>query len=330
MSEISVHDVDVAVLGAGPVGLYGAYYAGFRGLSVAVIDGLEEIGGQVASLYPEKEIHDVAGFRAIRGSDLISGLIEQAAQFGPLYLLGRQATGHEYTDRRHVLTLADGTFVRCHAVLLCAGLGSMEPKPLPAARGWTGAGMVHSVPQLSAFDDRDVVVVGGGDSAVDWANAAHGRASSVAVVHRRRAFRAHESSVERMKATGTRLLLDSEVSALHPDASGALSAVSIQASGGAVQQIACDLLVASLGFTTKLGPITAWGMEFTGRHVKVGSDMQTSLPGVYAAGDVSEYAGKVRLISVGFGEAAIAVNHLAASLDPGSQIFPGHSTHHGN
>jgi thioredoxin reductase (NADPH) len=330
MPPVNVHDVDVAVLGAGPVGLYGAYYAGFRGLSVAVIDGLEQIGGQVTSLYPEKEIHDVAGFRSIRGADLVQGLVEQAAQFQPLYLLARQATAYERTVDGHLLTLSDGTLVRSRAVLICAGLGSMEPKPLPAAKSWAGAGLVYSVPQLSVLDGRDVVVVGGGDSAVDWANAAHGRASSVAVVHRRRSFRAHESSVERMKEAGTRLMLDSEVSALHEGGDGTLAEVSVRENDGSEQRIPCDLLVASLGFTTKLGPITTWGMEFDGRHVKVGSDMQTSLPGVYAAGDVSEYAGKVRLISVGFGEAAIAVNHLAASLDPGSQIFPGHSTHHGN
>lgn len=330
MGEVTVLDVDVAVLGAGPVGLYGAYYAGFRGLSVAVVDGLEEVGGQVTSLYPEKDIHDVAGFRAIRGTDLVENLVEQTAQFDPVYVLGRQATGYERTNDSHVLSLADGALVRCRAVLLCAGLGSMEPKPLPAARGWSGTGLVYSVPQLAMLDQRDVLVVGGGDSAVDWANAAQGRASSVSIVHRRQHFRAHESSVERLKSSGARLLLDSEVTELHTDDGGELRAVTVSTTGGAASQSKCNLLVASLGFTTKLGPIAEWGMEFDGRHVKVGSDMQTSIPGVYAAGDVSEYAGKVRLISVGFGEAAIAVNHLAASLDPGTKVFPGHSTHHGN
>jgi len=329
MVELRMHDVDVAVLGGGPVGLYAAYYAGFRGLSVAVIDALGEIGGQVTSLYPEKEIHDVAGFRAIRGADLVQALAEQAAQFQPLFLLGRQAIGYDRTDDCHLVTLQDGTVVRSRAVLMCAGLGSMEPKPLPAARGWDGEGLVYSVQQLSVLDGRDVVVVGGGDSAVDWANAAHGRARSVAIVHRRQAFRAHESSVERMRQSGTRLLLDSEVVGLDAGPEGTLRAVSVNGPSG-VEDVDCDLLVASLGFTTKLGPIATWGMEFEGRHVKVGPDMQTSLPGVYAAGDVSEYSGKVRLISVGFGEAAIAVNHLAASLDPGAQVFPGHSTHHGN
>jgi thioredoxin reductase len=330
MGEIHVLDVDIAVLGAGPVGLYGAYYAGFRGLSVAVIDGLDEIGGQVMSLYPEKEIHDVAGFRAIRGADLVQSLVEQAAQFEPVYVLGRQAIGYERTDDGHVLMLADGTSVRCRAMLLCAGLGSMEPKPLPAARDWSGTGLVYSVPRLSMLDLRDVLVVGGGDSAVDWANAAHGRAASVTIVHRRRTFRAHESSVERMKSSGTRLLLDAEVTELHCNDEGALRAVTVSTIGGSVVQTDCNMLVASLGFTTKLGPIASWDLEFDGRHVKVGSDMQTTLPGVFAAGDVSEYAGRVRLIAVGFGEAAIAVNHLAASLVPGAQVFPGHSTHHGN
>jgi thioredoxin reductase (NADPH) len=326
----TAHDVDVVILGAGPVGLYGAYYAGFRGLSVAIVDALPETGGQISALYPEKEIHDVAGFRSVRGAELINNLVAQAAQFDPRYLLGSQATTYEHSGDRHEVGLADGTTVRARAVLLCAGLGSMEPKPLPAAKGFTGAGLAYSVPRLSHMTDKHLVVVGGGDSAVDWANAGHGRAASVAIVHRRRAFRAHASSVDRMKSSGTRLLLDAEVGALHTDADGSLAAITVRTTDGSVEHVECTMLVAALGFTTKLGPVATWGMEFDGRHVKVGSDMQTSLPGVYAAGDVSEYAGKVRLISVGFGEAAIAVNHLAASLDPGSQIFPGHSTHHGN
>lgn len=330
MDKPVVHRVDVAVVGAGPVGLYAAYYAGFRGLTVAVIDALAEAGGQITSLYPEKEIHDVAGFRAVRGIDLVSALVEQAAQFDPLYLLGRQAVGHERDGEEHVLSLSDGTSVRCRGVLLCAGLGSMEPKPLPAARTFSGTGLVYSVPRLSHMNGRHVVVVGGGDSAVDWANAAHGRAAGVSIVHRRQGFRAHESSIDRMRSSGTQLLLDAEVAALHQDDEGALRSITVATATGSTQEVPCDMLVAALGFTCKLGPVASWGLESTGRHVKVGPDMQTSLPGVYAAGDVSEYAGKVRLIALGFGEAAIAVNHLAASLDPTAQVFPGHSTHLGS
>lgn len=322
-------DYDVVVVGAGPVGLYAAYYAGFRGLRAAIVDPLPQVGGQVTALYPEKLIHDVAGFRSVRGQDLIDGLVDQMAQWNPDLFLGEEAA-HLDGDDRLTVKLGSGRTLTTRGVLLAAGLGSVSPRPLPAAAGFHGTGLVYFVPSLSAFDDRDVVVVGGGDSAVDWALAATERARSVTLVHRRRGFRAHQASLDALARTAASQILEAEVSAVHgTDAVGAVT-VKMHASGnGATHDLPCDLLVAALGFNTALGPVAEWGLAMDGRHVAVGPEMRTSRERVYAAGDVSAYPGKVRLIAVGFGEAAIAVNHLASELDPNSGVFPGHSTNEG-
>ena len=322
-------DYDVVVVGAGPVGLYAAYYAGFRGLRVAVVDPLPQVGGQVTALYPEKLIHDVAGFRAVRGQDLVDGLVEQMAQWSPDLYLDEQAAHLQAGDTLTV-KLGSGQALTTRGLLLAAGLGSVSPKPLPAAANFQGSGLVHFVPSLSAFDGRDVVVVGGGDSAVDWALAAAERARSVTLVHRRRGFRAHQASLDALGSTPVRQILEAEVSAVHGTrAVDAVTVTTHSPGGSASADLPCDLLVAALGFNTALGPIAEWGLEMDGRHVAVGPEMRTSIPRVYAAGDVSAYPGKVRLIAVGFGEAAIAVNHLAAELDPSAGIFPGHSTNEG-
>jgi thioredoxin reductase (NADPH) len=326
-TDAATTDFDVVVVGAGPVGLYAAYYAGFRGLRVAVIDPLPQVGGQVTALYPEKLIHDVAGFRAIRGKDLVDGLVDQMAQWEPTVYLGEVAQ-ELCGDDDLVLRLAAGRELTTRGVLLAAGLGSVSPKPLPAARNFEGAGLVHFVPSLEAFDDQEVVVVGGGDSAVDWALAAAERAKVVTVVHRRRGFRAHQASLDALARTKVRQVLEAEIAEVH--GSAAVEAVRVHTPHtGESERVACSLLVAALGFNTALGPVAEWGLKMSGRHVSVDSSMRTSRGRVYAAGDVSEYTGKVRLISVGFGEAAIAVNHLAHDLDPHAGIFPGHSTNEG-
>jgi thioredoxin reductase len=320
-------DFDLVIVGAGPVGLYAAYYAGFRGLKVAVVDPLPQVGGQVCALYPEKLIHDVAGFRAVRGQQLVDNLLDQMQQWDTTLVLGEQATQLD-GDGPFSLKLDSGRALRTRSVLLAAGLGSVSPKVLPAAPDYAGTGLVHFVPSLAAFDGRHVVVVGGGDSAVDWALAASERAATVTLVHRRRGFRAHQGSLDALAAAPVTQLLEAEISDVHGE--DAVAGVSIRVAGhDDPVRLDCDLLVAALGFKTTLGPIAEWGLDMDGRHIAVRHDMRTSLPGIYAAGDVSEYAGKVRLISVGFGEAAIAVNHLAHELNPDAGVFPGHSTNEG-
>ncbi|QFU86266.1 NAD(P)/FAD-dependent oxidoreductase [Amycolatopsis sp. YIM 10] len=318
--------VDLAIVGAGPTGLFAAYYAGFRGLSTAVIDSLPEAGGQVTAMYPEKMIYDVAGFPAVRGRDLVNSLVEQAAQWKPTYLLGRKAEGLDYVDDGLAVTLDGGEVLRTGAVLITAGIGEFTPRPLPAGDGWLGRGMVHFVPSLRAHEGQDVVVVGGGDSAFDWVLALHPIARSVTLVHRRARFRAVESIVRQARELGVRIITDAEVTELRDNGDGALGEIAVEVKGGERLVLPAQSVIAALGFTADLGPIENWGLEIDHRAIAVDSTMATAKPRVYAAGDVAAYPGKVKLIATGFGEAATAVNNIAVALDPDAHLFPGHSS----
>ncbi|GAA5155963.1 NAD(P)/FAD-dependent oxidoreductase [Amycolatopsis dongchuanensis] len=317
--------MDVLIVGAGPTGLFAAYYAGFRGLSMALVDSLPEAGGQVTAMYPEKMIYDVGGFPAVRGRDLVKGLVEQAAPWQPTYLLGRKAEALRETGDGLDVLLDGGDVVHARAVLVTAGIGEFTPRPLPAGDGWLGRGMVHFVPSLDAHAGQDVVVVGGGDSAFDWVLALHPVAASVTLVHRRAKFRAAESIVREARGLGVPLITDAEVAELRADASGALCEVVVTTKDGP-QVVPAQTVVAALGFTADLGPIENWGLEIDHRAITVDSTMATARPRVYAAGDVAAYPGKVKLIATGFGEAATAVNNIAVALDPQAHLFPGHSS----
>ncbi|PXY21192.1 NAD(P)/FAD-dependent oxidoreductase [Prauserella muralis] len=319
--------VDVLIVGAGPTGLFAAYYAGFRGLSMAVVDSLPETGGQVTAMYPEKLIYDVGGFPAVRGRDLIKGLVEQAGQWNPTYLLGRKAEALTSTPDGLEMTLDGGDVVRAGAVLITAGIGEFTPRPLPAGDGWLGRGLVHFVPALEAHRGQDVVVVGGGDSAFDWVLALRSIASSVTLVHRRSRFRAAESIVREAREAGVRIITDAEVTALRGNGTdGALAEIEVEPKGGERLVLPAQTVVAALGFTADLGPIENWGLKIDHRSIEVDSTMATARERVYAAGDVAAYPGKVKLIATGFGEAATAINNIAVLLDPDAHLFPGHSS----
>ena len=320
-------EVDVAIVGAGPTGLFAAYYAGFRGLTVAVIDTLPEPGGQISAMYPEKDILDVAGFPTVKGRDLVANLVAQAAPFAPQYLLGVRAEKLWYRDGTPVLHLADGTELVCGAVIVTGGLGGFTPRPLPAAKAFTGDGIVYFVPRLDDLAGHDVLIVGGGDSAFDWALALHAVAKSVTVVHRRDKFRAHATMVDRVRALAVPIVVNAQVVALHGDAR--VSAADIAVDHGSTRRIPVDTVVAALGFTADLGPLAEWGLQLDRRHIVVTSTMATNLPRVFAAGDIVDYPGKVRLIATGFGEAATAVNNAAVAIDPAAHLFPGHSSEAG-
>jgi thioredoxin reductase (NADPH) len=319
-----MREFDIAIVGAGPTGLFAAYYAGFRGLSVAVIDALPEPGGQVTAMYPEKQIFDVAGFPAIRGRDLVANLVEQAAQANPSYLLGRRAVELAYVDERPVLTLSGDERLQCGAVLITGGMGSFTPRRLPAMDAFTGAGVVFFVPQLDDLAGHDVVIVGGGDSAFDWAMALQPVAKSVTLVHRRDRFRAHAATVAKVHDLPVRIVVNAEVSRLI--GTGRVNSAEITHKAGGVETVPVDTVVAALGFTADLGPLAQWGLTLDKRHIVVDSTMATNLPRVFAAGDITEYRGKVRLIATGFGEAATAVNNAAVVMDPAAHLFPGHSS----
>lgn len=323
MGSPRVIQVDVVIVGAGPTGLYAAYYAGFRGHRVAVVDSLPELGGQITAMYPEKQILDVAGFPSVRGRDLVAGLVAQAATADPTYLLDRTATDLATDEAGVTLTLDDGTVVRAGTALVTAGIGRFAPRPLPAGEGWLGRGLAFFVPSLEPYVGRDVIVVGGGDSALDWALHLEPVAASVTLVHRREAFRAHERTLAQVRASRTEVLTRAEVTGLRGHSH--VEAVDVCVDGVVTTRRA-QAVVAALGFLADLGPLQQWGIEVSRRHVLVDSSMRTSLPRVFAAGDVVDYPGKVRLIAVGFGEAATAVNNATVAMDPAAKVFPGHSS----
>lgn len=316
---------DMLIIGAGPVGLYAAYYAGFRGFRTVVCDTLPEIGGQISAMYPEKLIFDVAGFPAVRGRDLVDGLAAQAGAFSPHYLLGEQAVHFEQTADGVAVTTAAGTRVEATVLLITAGIGAFRPRPLPAADAFTGDGIVFFVPKLDVHAGQDVVIVGGGDSAFDWALSLHPVAKSVTLVHRREAFRAHAGTVDKVRELGVRLITSSEVTAIEGD--GHVTGVQVtHKQTQETQRVPADAVVAALGFVAAIGPLADWGLDLEKRHVLVDTTMATNLSRVYAAGDIATYPGRVPLIAVGFGEAALAVNNAAPLIDPTHGVFPGHSS----
>lgn len=323
-----VVDADVLVLGGGPTGLYAAYCAGFRGLTTAIADSLPELGGQVSAMYPEKPIFDVAGFPLVRGRDLIGGLAHQALAFDPVLLLENRVERLDHTDhgrRQFTVTTDRETTVTCSAIIVAGGIGTFTPRALPVGNEFLGRGLTHFVARVDDYRDKDVLIVGGGDSALDWALLLEPVASAVTLVHRREKFRAHQHTMAAVKDSSVDVLVPGQLRSLCGESEVEWAEVAL--GDGTVVRRHVDRVVAALGFTANLGPLNDWGIAIENRrHVLVDSTMRTSVPGIYAAGDITQYPGKVRLMSVGFGEAAIAVNNIAHALDPAQPVFPGHSS----
>ncbi len=317
---------DLTIVGAGPAGLFAAYYAGFRGLSVTVIDAQPLPGGQVTALYPAKLIHDVAGFPGVSGSDLIAGLVAQAEAYEPTMTFGHNVVDvvREESGGSLVVTLDDSSVIDSRAVVLATGVGGIRPRTLPLGHGWLGRGVTYLVPTIADHTGDHVVVVGGGDSALDWALQLHPVAASVTIVHRRKAFRAHAGSLRQAERLGIRLLTDTEIQAVHGD--DVVRSVLLRDKEGVESEIPADVVVGALGLVSAPSPFASWGIELRDHKIVVDTAMQTNVPGVFAIGDASTYVGKVPLMATGFGEAATAVNNAAVLVDPDLELHPGHST----
>jgi thioredoxin reductase len=329
--------VDITILGAGPSGLAAAYYAGHRDASVRIVESLEQIGGQVAAVYPEKHVYDVAGYPKIQGQALVDLCAEQGLQYGPEVRLGEEVQTLERLNENgeellSVTTDKGGPFLS-RALIITAGHGAFEPRKLGIddIDAWEGRGLHYFVREKDVFRDRTCVIVGGGDSALDWTLGLQDTAKHpIALVHRRDNFRALETSVNEAKQLETegrvKILTPYEVREVHGD--GHISAVTVEnTQNGETEQVECDALITLLGFHSHLGAIADWGLELEGkRQIKIDpTTCATNLPRVYAAGDVAGYPGKITLITIGMGEAAIAANNAVAAIR-GEKVQPKYST----
>ncbi len=322
--EGGTYEVDLLIIGAGPSGLYGTYYAGFRELSVALMDALPQVGGQVAALYPEKAIHDVAGLPGVRGQQMVDALHEQARSADPIMLLGRSALTLDEDEDGITVSTDTGEVVHAKALLITAGIGSFTPRELPVGSEYLDRGLRYFVPRLDELTDTDVLIVGGGDSALDWALGLEPIARSVTLAHRRPQFRAHERSVAQLETSTVEVLTPFEVCEVN--GADTIEEVVVESKDGEQRRLKVQAVVAALGFIADLGPMDSWGLEQHRRHLVVDRAMRTNRTRVFAAGDLAHYEGKVKLISIGFGEAALAVNHIAALVRPGTALNPGHSS----
>jgi thioredoxin reductase (NADPH) len=320
--------VDLAIVGGGPTGLFAAFYAGLRGMSVKIIDSLPTLGGQLATLYPEKFIYDVAGFQKVMAKDLVARLTEQGLQFGAVPALDQQVSDlvHDAVGRHYVLKTSKAAH-RARAILIAGGVGAFSPKTLALADApkYVGRGLHYFVQHVEELRGKRLLIVGGGDSAVDWVNTLSPIASRITLIHRRDVFRAHEEAVSRMRQTPTDIRLFHELVGIGGQ-NQIETAIVRDSRAGCEAELAVDAVLVNIGFNNSLGPIKDWGLDIEGGQIKVDGMMQTARPGIFAAGDICVYPGKLKLIATGFGEACVAVNYAKHYLDPAANIFPGHST----
>ncbi|WP_163971549.1 NAD(P)/FAD-dependent oxidoreductase [Oceanobacillus halotolerans] len=318
---------DVTIIGAGPTGLFTAFYGGMRQASVKIIESLPHTGGQLTALYPEKYIYDIAGFPKVRAQGLIDNLEEQANLFEPTIVLGQSI---ETVER-----LEDGTFKltsneEVHyskTIIITAGNGAFQPRRLNVdnSEAFEGNNLHYHVKDMNQFQDQHVMLLGGGDSAVDWALMLEPIAKKVTLVHRRDKFRAHEHSVNQ--------LMESNVEVLTPFVPSEIigqdrieTVVLEEVKGDKKYEIDVDTVLCNYGFISTLGPIKDWGLEIEKNSIVVNSKMETNIPGIYAAGDICTYPGKVNLIATGFGEGPTAINNAKQYMDPKARVQPKHST----
>lgn len=319
---------DIILLGAGPTGLFGAFYSGMREMKTKIVEALPEPGGQLAVLYPEKYIYDVAGFPRILAKDLVRNLSQQAQTWHPTYCYEEKAQGLTRRDDGIIELETDRGTHYTRTLVICAGIGAFRPNKLDldSLNRFEGNGVYYFVQEKQPFYRKKLLVVGGGDSAVDWALNLKDYAEKVTLIHRREGFRAHASSVTELMESSVDVRLWYELKEVHGN-DHITGATIFDNRTDEEMEIDVDAILLNLGFKADLGAIRKWGLEFDKRYILVNERQETGIPGVYAAGDISKQEGvePLNLIATGFGQAAVAVNH-AYSYITGGRVFPGHSS----
>ena len=319
---------DITIIGGGPVGMFAAFYAGMRQASVKIIESLPQLGGQLSALYPEKYIYDIAGFPKVRAQELIDNLQEQMNLFEKhtKLCLGESVQNIEKMDEVFKIQTESETHFS-KSVIITAGNGAFQPRKLPieVPENIGDLNIHYYINDVSKFTGKKVVIFGGGDSALDWALMLETIAEKVTLVHRRDKFRAHEHSVA--------LLEKSKVEILTPyipfrlEGQDALEKVILkEAKGDCEIEVEADEVIVNFGFVSSLGPIKGWDLNINGNSIVVNSKLETNIEGIYAAGDICTYDGKIKLIATGFGEAATAVSNAKVYIEPSAKVQPLHST----
>lgn len=319
---------DITIIGGGPIGLFTAFYGGMRQASVKIIESLPQLGGQLAALYPEKYIYDVAGFPKVRAQELVNNLKEQMAKFNPTVALEQSVEKVEKQENGVFKLTTNKEVHYTKTVIITAGNGAFQPRrlELASASQYEGKNLHYFIDDLNTFADKKIVVFGGGDSAVDWTLMLEPIAEKVSIIHRRDKFRAHEHSVENLQNSKAEIKTPFIPEDLIGDADGIKQVVIKSVNGEQTEAIDVDAVVVNYGFVSSLGPIKEWGLEIEKNSIVVNSRMETKVPGIYAAGDICTYDGKVKLIASGFGEAPTAVNNAKAYIDPKAKVQPLHSS----
>jgi thioredoxin reductase len=331
-----MHEIkDMTIIGGGPTGLFASFYTGMRGGTAQLVDTLPQLGGQLTALYPEKYIFDVGGYRQILAIYLVNELAEQAGQFNFPNFLNQHVIGLEEEDRHFVLVTETDRFPS-RAVIIAAGIGAFTPRRLPqaCAEPWYGRGIFDNVADPESFRDQRIVIIGGGDSAFDWAHQLRDRAAAVTLVHRSDKYRAHGATVAEVNAAveagrTTLLPFHELLEVLSED--DRLTGVTLRdVKTKATRDVEADSILPMLGFVSDIGALATWGLTLQKSEgvtaIVVNSMMETGRAGIYAAGDITTYPGKLKLIATGFGEAATAVNQAFHWIYPEKKVNPGHSS----
>ncbi|MGM0215005.1 NAD(P)/FAD-dependent oxidoreductase [Enterococcus sp. AZ109] len=317
---------DITIIGAGPVGMFAAFYAGIRQGKTKLIDSLPQLGGQLTTLYPEKNIYDIPGFPEIKAADLVENLEKQLRTFPHTYCLEEEVTDLiQHEDYLELVTNKGTHYTK--AVVLAIGSGSFQPRRLQVANSdqFENRGIDYYINDPMKYAGKKVAIAGGGDSAIDWALMLEPIAEKVSIIHRRPQFRGHEHSVAQLKASSVEILTSYLVSNVSGEQQ--LDTVTLQkVKTDETMELDVDYLIVNYGFISSLDHLKSWGLETTRQAVLVNSDMSTSVPGVYACGDIATYQGKVKLIATGSGEAPTAVNNALHYIDPETRRQPSHST----
>lgn len=320
---------DITIIGGGPIGLFTAFYAGLRGMTVEIIESLAELGGQPAILYPEKVIYDIPAYPAVTGAELTDNLIKQVSRFEDRLTvsLKEEVLSFEKVDSVFEITTNKGKHFGKSIIIAC-GNGAFAPKTLGLLNeeSFSDQNIFYNVHKLDQFAGKNVVICGGGDSAVDWALALYGLAESVTIVHRRQAFRAHEHSVELLKASGVDIMTPYTPIAVEGENGCANKLIIQKVKDEETKSLDLDALIVSYGFSTSNKNLKNWNLDYKRTSINVSPLFETSQEGVYAIGDAADYPGKVDLIATGFGEAPTAVNQAVNYIYPNRDNRIVHST----